>query len=70
MFYVVPSIHPKYKIGDGLQVNHTKEFTTITNTPEAHQNTLTAAKAMSMTVVDVLTNPTELGQIKKKLAKV
>ena len=66
--YVVPSIHPLYKIGDGSQVNHTREFTAITNTPEAHQNTLTAAKAMSMTAVDLLTNPTVLGQIKKEFS--
>ena len=68
--YVVPSIHPMYKIGDGSQVNHTREFTAITNTSEAHQNTLTAAKAMSMTVVDVLTNPTVLGQIKIEFARI
>ncbi|XP_065913319.1 xaa-Arg dipeptidase-like [Dysidea avara] len=66
--YVVPSIHPMYKIGDGTQTNHTREFTAITNTPEAHQNTLTAAKAISMTVVDVLTNPAVLEQIKKEFA--
>ena len=68
--YVVPSIHPMYKIGDGTRRNHTREFTAITNTPEAHQNTLTAAKAMSMTVVDVLTNPTVLEQIKKEFARI
>ena len=66
--FVVPSIHPLYKVGDGTQINHTREFTAITNTPEAHQNTLTAAKAMSMTVVDVLTNPAVLEQIKKEFA--
>ncbi|XP_065913317.1 xaa-Arg dipeptidase-like [Dysidea avara] len=66
--YVVPSIHPMYKIGDGSQVNHTREFTAITNTSEAHQHTLIAAKAMSMTVVDVLTNPAVLEQIKKEFA--
>ena len=66
--YVVPSIHPMYKVGDGTQRNHTREFTAITNTPDAHQNTLTAAKAMSMTVVDVLTNPAVLEQIKREFA--
>jgi len=66
--FVVPSIHPMYKVGDGTQVNHTREFTAVTNTPEAHQNTLTAAKAMSMTVIDVLTDPAVLEQIKKEFA--
>jgi len=68
--YVVPSIHSMYKIGDGTRRNHTREFTAITNTPEAHQNMLTAAKAMSMTVVDVLTNPIVLEQSKKEFTRV
>ena len=62
--YAVPSIHPMYSIGDGSQVNHTREFTLITDTPEAHHNTLTAAKAMAMTALDILSTPQLLQQIK------
>ena len=62
--YVVPSIHPMYVIGDGTQANHTREFTMVTNTPAAHNATLTAAKAVAMTTIDVLTNPDTLEQIK------
>ena len=37
--YVVPSIHPVYAIGSG-EVNHTREFTAVANTPDAHRATL------------------------------
>ncbi|XP_065913321.1 xaa-Arg dipeptidase-like [Dysidea avara] len=62
--YAVPSIHPMYIIGDGTQANHTREFTMVTNTPAAHHATLTAAKAVAMTTIDVLTTPETLEQIK------
>ena len=62
--YVVPSIHPMYAIGSG-EVNHTREFTAVANTPEAHRATLTAAKAMAHTCIDVLTTDGLLEKIKK-----
>ncbi len=52
--YSVPSLHPNYAIGSG-EVNHTREFTSVTNTPAAHDSTLAAAKAMAHTAIDVLT---------------
>ena len=61
--YVVPSIHPMYAIGSG-EVNHTKTFTAVANTPEAHSATLTAAKAMAHTCIDVLTTDGLLNEIK------
>ena len=64
--YAVPSIHPMYSIGDGSQVNHTREFTLITNTPAAHHKTLLAAKAMAMTALDILSTPQLLQQIKNE----
>ena len=63
--HVVPSIHPFYRVGDGSQVNHTREFTGVCNTPTAHRSTLTAAKAMAMTAIDVFSNPGLLEQIKQ-----
>ena len=62
--YSVPSIHPMYKIGSG-EVYHTREFTAVANTPEAHAETLVAAKAMAHTCIDVLTTDGLLEQIKK-----
>ena len=52
--HVVPSIHPYYKVGNG-EVNHTREFTSVCNTPEAHCQTLRAAKSMAFTCINVLT---------------
>ena len=52
--YVVPSLHPNYAIGSGKEVNHTREFTAITNTAEAHDKTLVIATALANTCIDVL----------------
>ena len=64
--YVVPSIHPMYSIGSGSEVNHTREFTAVANTPEAHADTLVAAKAMVHTCIDVLTTDGLLEEIKEE----
>ena len=61
---VVPSLHPNYAIGTG-EVNHTREFTAVANTPAAHHNTLLAAKAMACTAIDVLITDGLLDNIKK-----
>ena len=61
--YTVPSIHPCYQIGSGSERNHTREFTAISNTPEAHAETLVAAKAMAHTCIDVLTTDGLLEEI-------
>ena len=59
--HLVPSIHPVYRVGNG-EVNHTREFTSVCNTPEAHQQTLTAAKSMALTCINVLTGGDKLLQ--------
>ena len=51
---LVPSIHPMYRVSEGSEVNHTLEFAAACNTPQAHTHTLTAAKAMAHTAIDVL----------------
>lgn len=67
--YVVPSIHPSYLIGSGKEVNHTREFTSIANTVEAHDKTLAIGKAMALTCVDVISGGEELiQQIKTEFA--
>ena len=60
--YAVPSIHPMYTIGSG-EMNHTAEFAKVSNTPEAHGRTLTAAKAMAYTCIDVLTTKGMLEEV-------
>ena len=62
--YVIPSIHPTYGIGSG-EVIHTRKFTSITNTPEAHAQTLVAAKAMAYTCIDVLSTDGALQEVKR-----
>ena len=66
--YVVPSLHPNYAIGSG-EVNHTKAFTAIANTPDAHHKTLLAAKAMAHTAIDVFMKDGFLDEIRKNFIK-
>ncbi len=66
--YMVPSLHPNYAIGSG-EVNHTRAFTAVANTPEAHHKTLLAAKAMAYTGVDVITKEGFLDKIKDNFKK-
>ena len=61
--HTVPSIHPMYAVGLG-ELNHTNEFREVANTPEAHSATLTAAKGMAHTCIDVLTTEGLLEKIK------
>lgn len=69
--HVVPAIHPSFAIGSGKEVNHTREFTRISNTPEAHEKTITVAKAMALTCIDVFSGGKDLLQkIKKEFASV
>ena len=67
--YVVPSLHPTYAVGSGKEVNHSKDFTAVCNTPAAHANTLLAAKAMAHTAIDVLTKDGLLDEVKKNFVK-
>ena len=64
--YVVPSLHPNYSVGSG-EVNHTREFTTVTNTAQAHDKTRLIAANMGLTCIDVLKGGDELvKKIKEK----
>ena len=63
--YAVPSLHPMFAVGSGSEFLHTREFTAVANTPEAHAETLVAAKAMAHTCIDVLTTDGLLEEIVK-----
>ena len=63
--YMLPALHPNYKIGSGAEINHTREFTSIANTPEAHRETLVFAKVMAHTCIDVMMQPESLETAKK-----
>lgn len=59
--YKVPSIHVMYSIGTAA--NHTREFTEVSNTQDAHNTTLQFAKGLALTGLDVLTVPGLLEKI-------
>ena len=61
--HIVPSIHPKFAIGSGKEVNHSLEFTKVSNEPISHTNAIVAAKALAFTCIDVLTTPGTLQKI-------
>ena len=67
--HLIPAIHPVYQVGDGTQLNHTREFASVTNTPVAYQNTLIAAKALAMTAVDLYVTPKLVKQAKEEFSK-
>ena len=51
--HAVPSLHPIFAVGSG-EINHTREFTDVCGTADAHDKTLNAAKAMATALIDVL----------------
>lgn len=51
--YVVPTIHPAYGIHT-TAANHTREFTAAAKLSIAHQDTLRAAKCLSLTAAEVM----------------
>lgn len=53
--HVVPSLHPIYAI-EAEAGNHTPQFTTAAATEQAHEATLKAARAMTLTVLEWLTD--------------
>lgn len=65
---VVPSIHPFYKIKDGV-VPHTREFAEAANSEGAFEATLDAAKAMAMTAAALFFNPDKLKQVKAEFKR-
>ena len=67
--HIVPSIHPKYGIGSGKEENHTRDFTRVAHISEAHSATLTAAKALAHTGIDVFTTEGLLEEIKTQFKK-
>lgn len=62
--HVAPAIHPSMRIGPKTLVSHTHEFCQAAASPEALAAMLTAAKAMALTGLDVLTNPDLRQQIR------
>jgi len=62
---VVPSIHPTIAIASPEVLIHTQEFTSAAASEAGHEGLMDAAKAMAMTVVDIL-QPGMLDSIKQE----
>lgn len=60
---VIPAIHPYLTIGRDI-AGHTIEFREAALTPKGFEAMLTAAKAMALTALDVLTDPGFLEQVR------
>ncbi|XP_078698235.1 peptidase M20 domain-containing protein 2-like isoform X2 [Branchiostoma floridae x Branchiostoma belcheri] len=54
--HVVPSIHPEFSIGD-TAATHSALFTKVAGAREAQPYTLTQAKVLAMTAIDVICQP-------------
>ncbi len=66
--HLVPSIHPYLAIAPENVAGHTEEFKRYCNTEPGRLAMLDAAKAMAMTVVDMLTEPNLLAKARQELA--
>jgi metal-dependent amidase/aminoacylase/carboxypeptidase family protein len=64
--HVVPAIHPYLRLGTGLEVPHTREFTAAALSDEGRQVLLLAVKLLSLTAWDVLTGADLLARINKE----
>ncbi|KAM6973197.1 peptidase M20 domain-containing protein 2-like [Aplochiton taeniatus] len=62
--FVVPGIHPFFYIGSEA-LNHTEEYTVAAGAEKAQFYTLRTAKALAMTVVDVLCSPALLQKVRE-----
>jgi amidohydrolase len=63
---VVPSIHPTIAIAPPQILIHTPEFAAAAASEAGHEGLMDAAKAMAMTVVDILGQPGILDKIKQE----
>jgi amidohydrolase len=63
---VVPSIHPTIAIAPPEVLVHTPEFAAAAASQAGQQGLMDAAKAMAMTVVDILSQPRMLDKIKQE----
>jgi len=63
---LVPGIHPFIAIAEKEVLLHSPEFATAAASDTAIQGMLDAAKAMAMTVVDLLASPETVAQVKEE----
>ena len=66
---VVPGIHPGVAIVSPGVVNHSPEFALAACSEAGIEGMLDAAKAMAMTIVDLIASPETLAQVKQEFGK-
>lgn len=66
---VVPTIHPYLAIGPEEIGGHTAEFREAAASPAGHAALLNSAKALAMTAVDLLAEPANLAEAKRRFAQ-
>ena len=62
---IVPGIHPFLSITDGPVAGHSIEFAAAAATPQAQETMRVAAKALAMTAIDALTDPSLIKRAKE-----
>ncbi len=63
---VVPAIHPYIAIGPEEMVGHTPDMREASGSAQGHEGMIYAAKLMAMTAVDLLAEPENLEEAKRK----
>ncbi|MHA2271314.1 MAG: M20 family metallopeptidase [Candidatus Hodarchaeales archaeon] len=63
---VVPAIHPYLEIADENVAGHSKEFAQAAASEKGQQAMINAAKALAMTMVDLLSNSDLMTQVRKE----
>ncbi len=66
---IVPSIHPTVAIAPAEVVSHSPEFASAAASEEGIQGMLDGAKALAMTVVDLVASPEIVTRIKREFGK-
>ncbi len=67
---VVPSIHPLIAIASARAVTHSTQFAETAASEAGMRGLIDAAKALAMTVVDLVADPAVLGEVKKEFEKI
>ena len=67
--YVVPSVETSYPILDHVCTWHSQEVVDAANSALGYANTLTVARAMALTGVDLIADPTLLDTVKAEFAR-
>lgn len=60
--HVIPVLHPFYAL-DTSAFNHTIEFAEVTATQDSFDRTLVVARAMALTVLEIMRSPEILNEI-------